>query len=286
MSVSVPQVEGGLRDVAGRLLAGLRRLRATVDFGGTPRGFLLLGVVFVVSLSYPVASFLGRARGLSPDAFADPALLSAARYSLVTAPVATLVATAFGVPLAYLLARASFPGKLAVEALVALPLVVPPVVAGVMLLTGIGHGSAVGALAAAVGLPLTDSAVGIVLAQTFVAAPFLIVTARAGFAGVDERLEEASRTLGRGRWGTFRRVTFPLARGHVLAGVVLTFARAVGEFGATMLTAYTPHTLPTQIWVTFLSRGVEATVPLVVLLLLIGGTVVVAVQASGRGLWQ
>jgi molybdate/tungstate transport system permease protein len=285
VSVSVP----GLRGLsgAGERLRGLAgRARGALSLGETPRPFLLLAVLAVVSLSYPLVTFLTRAGGLSPGAFTDPALVSAARYSLATAPVATLLATVVGVPLAYVLARASFPGKLAVEALVALPLVVPPVVAGVMLLTGVGHGSTVGTLAAAVGLRLTDSYLGIVLAQAFVAGPFLVVVARAGFAGVDVKLEEASRTLGRGRWGTFRRVTFPLARGHVLAGVVLTFARAVGEFGATMLTAYTPHTLPTQIWVAFLSRGVAATVPLVVVLLVIGGCVVVAVQASGRGLWQ
>ena len=285
MSASVPDLVG-LRAAGTRVRGVCARLRGVVSLGETPRVFLLLAVVFVASLSYPLVAFLTRAGGVSAGAFADPTVVSAARYSLATAPVATLLATAFGLPLAYVLARTSFPGKLAVEALVALPLVVPPVVAGVMLLTGVGHGSVVGSLAAAVGLPLTDSYFGIVLAQTFVAGPFLVVVARAGFAGVDERLEEASRTLGRGRWSTFRRVTFPLARGHVLAGVVLTFARAVGEFGATMLTAYTPHTLPTQIWVAFLSRGVAATVPLVVLLLVIGGSVVIAVQASGRGLWQ
>lgn len=285
MSVSVPEF-ARIRGVGSRLRAVRDRLRGGVGLGETPRSFLLLAVLAVVSLSYPLLAFLLRAGGVSAGAFTDPALVSAARYSLATAPVATLLATVVGVPLAYVLARASFPGKLAIEALVALPLVVPPVVAGVMLLTGVGHGSTVGTLAGAVGLRLTDSYLGIVLAQAFVAGPFLVVVARAGFAGVDVRLEEASRTLGRGRWGTFRRVTFPLARGHVLAGVALTFARAVGEFGATMLTAYTPHTLPTQIWVAFLSRGVAATVPLVVVLLAIGGAVVVAVQATGRGLWQ
>jgi molybdate/tungstate transport system permease protein len=285
VSVSVPEF-ARIRGVGSRLRAVRDRLRGGVGLGETPRSFLLLAVLAVVSLLYPLLAFLLRAGGLSAGAFTDPALVAAARYSLATAPVATCLATVVGVPLAYVLARASFPGKLAIEALVALPLVVPPVVAGVMLLTGVGHGSVVGALAGAVGLRLTDSYLGIVLAQAFVAGPFLVVVARAGFAGVDVRLEEASRTLGRGRWGTFRRVTFPLARGHVLAGVALTFARAVGEFGATMLTAYTPHTLPTQIWVAFLSRGVTATVPLVVVLLAIGGAVVVAVQATGRGLWQ
>jgi molybdate/tungstate transport system permease protein len=253
---------------------------------GTPRWFRPLAALLVVSLAYPVVAFFARAGSLSPAAFTDPAVRRAAGYSLLTAPVATLLATLVGVPLAYVLARGTFRGKALVEAVVALPLVVPPVVGGVMLLTGLGRGSAVGAAAAAVGLSLTDSVLGIVAAQTFVAAPFLVITARAGFANVDPALEEASRTLGRSRTATLRRVTLPLAKGHVLAGVALTFARAVGEFGATMMTAYTPHTMPTRIWVVFLSRGVEATLPYVVVLLLVGAAAVVAVQASGRGIWQ
>jgi molybdate/tungstate transport system permease protein len=150
------------------------------------------------------------------------------------------------------------------------------------LLTGFGSLTPVGSLARSVGLRLTDSYAGIVLAQTFVASPFVVVTARSGFAGVDDQLEEAARSLGSGPVATFWNVSVPLARNSILAGIVLTFARAVGEFGATMMVAYHPHTMPVQIWVAFGSRGLDATVPLVVLLALIGFSVVFALHTLGR----
>ena len=120
------------------------------------------------------------------------------------------------------------------------------------------------------------------LAQTFVASPFLIITARSGFAAIDREVEQAARSLGKGPLETFRLVSLPLARGSILAGIVLTFARAMGEFGATMMTAYHPHTMPTQIWVTFISHGVNATAPLVIALFAVGFAVVFALQSVGK----
>ncbi|AKH96778.1 ABC transporter permease [Halanaeroarchaeum sulfurireducens] len=244
--------------------------------------FALLGAVLLAYLLYPFVSFFTWTDGLELAAFTDPNVLSAVKYSVLTAPVSTLVATVFGVPLAYVLARTSFPGKLLVDALIVLPLVMPPVVGGVMLLSGFGQLSPLGGLADALGIGLTDSYLGIVLAQTFVASPFVIITSRSGFEGIDSEIEQAARSLGKGPIETFRRVSLPLARGSILAGVVLTFARAMGEFGATMMTAYHPHTMPTQIWVTFVSHGVGATAPLVIILLGIGGTVVLALQFVGQ----
>lgn len=244
--------------------------------------FVVLGAVLFVYVSYPFVAFFWQLDGLDPAAATDPALLSAVRYSLTTAPVATALATVFGVPLAYVLARSSFRGKAVVEALVIVPLVLPPVVAGLLLLTGFGSLTPVGSLARSFGLELTDSYAGIVLAQTFVAAPFVVITSRSGFAGVDDQLEEAARSLGSGPTETFWNVSLPLARNSILAGIVLTFARAVGEFGATMMVAYHPHTMPVQIWVTFGSRGLDATVPLVLLLAMIGFAVVFALHALGR----
>jgi molybdate/tungstate transport system permease protein len=151
-----------------------------------------------------------------------------------------------------------------------------------MLLTGIGRFTPVGGFLAGLGLGLTDSRAGIVLAQTFVAAPFVVITARAGFASVDRRLEQASRSMGYGRVATFWHVSLPLARGMVLAGVVLTFARAIGEFGATMMVAFNPRTMPTAIWVEFVSGGVDATVPLALALLAISLLVILATQRIGR----
>ncbi len=239
----------------------------------------LLGAVLLAYFVVPVAAFLFRSRRVDVLAgLADPAVRDAIATSLLTAPVSTAIATVFGVPLAYVLSRASFRGKRLVEALVLLPLVVPPIVGGVMLLTIVGRYTPIGAAAAALGVPLTGSAAGVVLAQTFVAAPFLVVTARAGFDGVDQRLEEASRTLGYGRLRTIRLVSLPLARNAIAAGMVLTFVRAIGEFGATMMVAYTPRTMPTRIRVAFIARGIDAVVPIALALVAIAVIVVVAVQ--------
>jgi molybdate/tungstate transport system permease protein len=247
------------------------------------RGVLtILGAVLLVYLLFPFVSFFTWIEGVSPAAFADPAVVSAFKYSLATAPVSTAIATVFGVPLAYVLARSTFPGKPLVDALVVLPLVMPPVVGGVMLLTAFGRFTALGAAAAGLGISLTDSYLGIVLAQTFVASPFVIITARSGFASIDREIEQAARSLGKSPLETFRLVSLPLARGSILAGIVLTFARAMGEFGATMMTAYHPNTMPTQIWVSFISHGVADTAPLVIALVAVGFAVVLALQYVGK----
>ncbi|SEV94901.1 ABC transporter permease [Natrinema salifodinae] len=239
----------------------------------------LLGAVLLAYFVVPVTVFLARTRRVDVAAgLADPAIRDAITTSLVTAPVSTAIATVFGVPLAYVLSRASFRGKRLVEAAVLLPLVVPPIVGGVMVVTIVGRYSPVGAAAAALGMPLTDSRAGVILAQTFVAAPFLVVTARAGFDGVDPRLEETARTMGYGRLRTIRLVSLPLARNAIAAGIVLTFVRAIGEFGATMLVAYSPRTMPIQIRVSFISGGIDAIVPIALALLAIAVIVVVAVQ--------
>ena len=243
----------------------------------------LLGTLILVYFAIPFVAFLARTGVANVLAgLSSPEAQQAIRNSLLTAPVSTAIATIFGVPLAYVLARKSFPGKRIVEALVILPLVIPPVVGGAMLLTAVGRFTPIGSAAAAVGIPLTDSLIGVVLAQTFVAAPFVIITARAGFGAIDERLEQASRSLGYGPLATFWNVSLPLARGAIVAGIVLTFARAIGEFGATMMVAYNPRTMPTRIWVDFIAGGIDAIVPLALALLAITLVVLAAVQRFGR----
>jgi molybdate/tungstate transport system permease protein len=248
----------------------------------------LLGGLILVYFAVPFLAFFLRAGVAEVVAgLSTPAARTAIRNSLLTAPVSTAIATVLGVPLAYVLARSSFTGKRLVEALVVLPLVVPPLVGGTMILTAVGRFTPVGALAASVGLPLTDSLLGVVLAQTFVAGPFVIVTARAGFGAVDERLEQASRSLGYGPLATFWHVSLPLARPAILSGIVLTFVRAIGEFGATMMVAYNPRTIPTRIWVDFITGGIDAVVPLafalLVVVLLVLATVVRAGRTAGVG---
>ncbi len=243
----------------------------------------LLGALILLFFAVPFAAFLARTGAVGVlETLATPEARAAIRNSLLTAPVSTAIATVLGVPLAYVLARRSFPGKRLVEALVILPLIVPPVVGGAMLLTAVGRFTPIGAAAAAAGMPLTDSLLGVILAQTFVAAPFVIITARAGFGAIDERLEQASRSLGYGPLATFWNVSVPLARGAIVAGIVLTFARAIGEFGATMMVAYNPRTMPTRIWVEFIAGGIDAVVPLALALLGITLAVLAAVQRFGR----
>jgi molybdate/tungstate transport system permease protein len=244
---------------------------------------MVLGGVLLVYFALPFVAFLSRT-GVENvvSGLATPQAQAAIRNSLLTAPISTAVATIFGVPLAYVLARRSFPGKRLIEALVILPLVIPPVVGGAMVLTAVGRFTPIGSAAASAGIPLTDSLLGVVLAQTFVAAPFVIITARAGFGAIDERLEQASRSLGYGPLQTFWNVSLPLARGAILAGVTLTFARAIGEFGATMMVAYNPRTMPTRIWVDFIAGGIDAIVPLALALLAITLLVVASIQRFGR----
>lgn len=180
-----------------------RRLSPLLVFG-------VLGGILLVYFALPFVVFLGRTGSVPvAETLSQTASRTAVRNSLLTAPVATAIATVLGVPLAYVLARETFPGKRLIEALVVLPLVVPPVVGGAMLLSVVGRFTPIGAAATRVGVPLTDSLLGVVLAQTFVAAPFVVITARAGFGAVDERLEQASRSLGYGPLATFRRVSLP-----------------------------------------------------------------------------
>ena len=209
-------------------------------------------------------------------------VIVSATNSLFTASATTVLSTAFGLPLAYWLSRSTFRGKGVVLTLVIAPLVLPPIVSGMLLLELVGPGGP----AAALGVPFTRSLVGIVMAQTFVASPFLVVTAKAAFDGVDRRLEHASRSLGKSRWTTIRRVTLPIAMPGIVAGVTLTFARAIGEFGATIMMAYYPRTLPVQIWRSYESMGLDAAMPVAVVLVVAAGVALLVINTVGTNPWR
>ncbi len=181
--------------------------------------------------------------------------LDALRLSLVASLSATAFALLLGVPLAWAYARVDFPGRSVVRALATLPMVLPPVVGGIALLLAFGRRGLVGSLLASFGVSLPFTTVGVVMAETFVAMPFLVLTVEAGLRSMDRRYEDAARTLGAGRWTVFTRVTLPLVAPSVAAGAVLCWARALGEFGAT---------------ITFAGNfpGVTQTMPLAVYLLL------------------
>ncbi|MBU6507732.1 MAG: ABC transporter permease [Alphaproteobacteria bacterium] len=189
----------------------------------------------------------------------------------VTAAVMTaLVAGLFGVPFAYLLARAEFIGKSAVAAVVDVPLTVPHTVAGIALLMVFGrHGVIGGPAENFLGLRFWGTLAGIVVAMLFVSLPYTVNAARIAFEGVDPRLEMVARTLGMGPWRVLARITVPLAWRGIATGLTLTFARSISEFGAVVILVYYPMTAPVQIYEMFLRYGVEEASAAAALLLVI-----------------
>jgi len=171
-----------------------------------------------------------------------------------------------GIPLAYVLAHGEGRAIGLLGAVVQLPLAMPPLAAGILLLFLVGPYTAIGRLA---GGHLTDSLIGIVLAQTFVASPFLVVAGRSSFAGVDRALEGVAATLGHGRWARFWRVSLPVAWPGIRSGLLLAWVRAFGEFGATAMVAYHPYSLPVYTYVQFGSAGLATTLAPVALAVLV-----------------
>ncbi|WP_372419936.1 ABC transporter permease [Actinotalea solisilvae] len=222
---------------------------------------------------------------------AEPDVRTSLGLSLATATVATALSVVLGVPLAWLLARADVPGRRVLRALVTLPLVLPPVVGGVALLMVLGRRGLVGQWLDAVGVSLPFTPAAVVVAQTFVAMPFLVVTVEGALRGADRRFEEAAASLGASRVTVLRRVTLPLVAPSVAAGAVLTWARALGEFGATVTFAGSfpgrTQTLPLTVYAA-LERDPDAAVALSLLLLAVCVAVLVALRdrwvgAGGTG---
>ncbi len=201
-----------------------------------PAAVVPLAVLGVAFLSLPIVALLQRApwTGLG-ELLGREVVADALRLSLTTAFAATAISLVVGIPLAWVLARTTFPGRALVRAMVTLPMVLPPVVGGAALLFAFGRRGLVGEpVHDATGFLLPFSTWGVVAANTFVALPFLVVTVEAGLRAADRRYEEAATTLGASRWTVLRRVTLPMVAPSVVAGAVLCWARALGEFGATV----------------------------------------------------
>jgi molybdate transport system permease protein len=243
----------------------------------------LAGLLFVV----PLAGLVVRAPWRSMlHQLAQPELRAALRLSLVCSVGATALSAALGLPLAWVLARFEFRARRLLRAVALVPLVLPPVVGGVALLLAFGRRGLVGQwLDAWFGLRLPFTTAGAVLAEAFVAMPFLVLTAESAFRSADRGLEEAARTLGARPWTVFRRVTLPLAAPALAAGAVLAWARAIGEFGATITFAgNTPGrttTIPLEVYVLLESGRLDSAIVLSLVLL----AVCVAVLVGLRDRW-
>jgi molybdate transport system permease protein len=245
---------------------------------------LLLGAAAIAFFVLPVIGLLWRAPwGNLWENLDDPVARTALRLSLICSLWATALSITFGLPLAWLLARVPFPGRRLVRALVLVPLVLPPVVGGVALLLAFGRRGLLGQyLDQWFGITLPFTTAGAVLAETFVAMPFLVITAEAAFRSADRRYEEAARTLGASGWTVFRRVVLPLTWPALAAGAVLAWARALGEFGATITFAgNTPGrttTIPLQVYLLLESGGLDAAIALSLVLLVVSVTVLVLLR--------
>ncbi len=213
---------------------------------------------------YLVAPFLA---GIASMASADwrgadwTSVGAACLVSILSATTATLLVALGGIPLGYLLARRPGRAMALLGFVVQLPLALPPLASGILLLFLLGYASPLGALTHGA---LTDSFIGIVLAEAFVAAPFLIIAARSAFAALDPTLEDVAATLGHRPAGVFLRASLPLAWRAILAGMLLCWLRAFGEFGATVMVAYHPYSLPVYTYVAFGSEGLPAMMPVLV----------------------
>lgn len=196
---------------------------------------VVLAIIGTAFLALPVVALVVRAPWSAAwSELSSSGAWTALRLSIVVSVLAAGFCLIFGLPLAWVLARSSVPGRALVRGVVLLPLVLPPVVGGIGLLAALGREGLLGRFLQRIGVELPFTTAGAVVATTFVAMPLAILATEAGFRSLDARLEDAAVTMGASRWYVFRRVTLPLIRPQLAAGLILAWARALGEFGATI----------------------------------------------------
>ena len=247
-------------------------------------GLLVLAGVFAVFLGLPVVTLIARSvlDGSLGAVAGSSAVLAALALSLTTTAISVALTVVLGLPLAVVLARRSFRGKWLVEAIVDLPIVLPPSVAGLALLLVLGRRGLLADPLQAAGIDVAFTTLAVILAQTFVSAPFFVRAARTGLAGVDRDLEDAARVDGASERQVFRRVTVPLAGAALAAGLVMSWARALGEFGATIMFAGNvegrTQTLPLVVYAEFQAGNLDASIAGAAILVLAALGVLLAVR--------
>jgi len=252
--------------------------------GGIPAWVAAVAVVGALLIVVPIVSLATRVDWTRfGSLITSESSLAALALSLRTSVASTALCVVLGVPLALVLARTSFPGKRILRALILLPLVLPPVVGGIALLAAFGRRGLLGAPLEAAGVTIAFSTVAVVLAQTFVALPFLVLSLEAALRAAGSRYEAVASTLGASPSTVFRRVTLPLVLPGLVTGAVLAFARALGEFGATLTFAGSlegvTRTLPLEI---YLQRETDPEAAVALALVLVVVAVIVMVVTYGR----
>jgi len=248
---------------------------------------ILMAVAFLY-IAIPIVSMFLR---ISPNAFMselnDPTVIQALRLSIITSVASALIVVVIGTPIAYVNARYRYPGKVLIDTVIDLPVVLPPAVAGIALLLAFGRMGLVGHYLNMVHITLGFTTIAVVMAQTFVASPFYIRQARSSFEDVDVTYENAARTLGASPVATFFFVTVPIAMNGLISGLIMTWARALGEFGATILFAgnFTgiTETMPLAIYMTLNGGNLNACIAMSIILVIISFVVIAAVKLLTRG---
>lgn len=240
---------------------------------------MVLGALLVIYLIGPIVAFVVRYIGAKQTGFSSPGLFGSLGVSAIAATTSTAIIALLGIPLAYCLVRYRSRLTNVVGLLVQLPLAIPPLMSGMLLIFLVGPYTAIGKFFHGA---LTESLIGVVLAQTFVAAPFLIVVARATFATIPDDLFDAAATLGHREFGLFWRVALPVARDGIYAGLLLAWLRAFGEYGATVILAYHPYSLPIFTYLQFSGTGLALTQAPTAIALVVAAAVVLASRVPLR----
>jgi molybdate transport system permease protein len=232
---------------------------------------MLPGLVLVSLIGLPVVALVWRSLNVNIFSYAvSESAVSALRLSLITSVTCVVVSLITGTPLAYIQTHGKFRGKVLLDLLVDLPVVLPPSVAGIALLLAFGREGLIGVWLNKIGISLPFTTVAVVMAQVFVSAPLLVRSARVGFSAIDPQLEEAAKVEGASNWNIFRLIMLPIAGRALLTGIVLTWTRALGEFGATLLFAGNlegkTQTMPLAIYIGF-EQGLGIALVLSVILL-------------------
>ncbi len=223
------------------------------------------GLVVMAFILVPLAELLtSSSLSMLTETLLDKDVMRAIRLSIFTAGAAAVIAFFLGTPLAYLLARTDFRGKRLIESIIDLPIVIPHPVVGIALLSVTGKNHVIGQVLQEVGLRIMGSMTGIIVVLTFVGLPFYINAVKDGFESVPPRIENVSRSLGASMFGTFLRVTLPLAWRSMVIGFIMCSARAISEFGAVVIVAYHPMTAPVMIYERFASYGLQYSQPVAV----------------------
>jgi len=257
--MKIPEVQLGK---LGRLNIGRLNISTTFAKG--------LGALLIIFILEPIVALLvSEDISTLSEIAGDKNVMAAIWLSIAMAFLATLISLLLGLPLGYLLARRNFTGRAIIQGIVDVPVVIPHTVAGIALLTVFGANGVIGAPLNEIGVKFVDAWPGIVVAMMFVSAPFVINSARDGFAAVDPRLEYTARSLGATRTQAFSRVALRLSLKPIITGAIMSWARAISEFGAVIILVYFPMIAPTLIYDRFTSFGLADSRPIAVLLVLV-----------------